>query len=161
MMSDDLSTGGGNHTGATGVTAPDPSPVAGGVERLQFVLPSFPVSFNQLYNIDHRRRLVTLSDAALLWRTRTTPFVKPCRWPGDWFLKLTLTYESPNWLTKAGNMRRCDVQNLEKLVIDTMFNKWGLDDSRLVDVRRLKVYGPREQIQVELERSLVQLTEVG
>lgn len=128
-------------------------------ERLQFVLPSFPISFNQLYRIDHNRRLVVLSDEALLWRTQTIPFVKPCRWPSDWLLSVTLEYQSPNWLTKAKKLRRCDVQNLEKLVIDTLFAKWGWDDSRLVDVIRLKRYGPREQVKVTLERQEVNLSE--
>lgn len=120
-------------------------------ERLQFVLPSFPISFNKLYDVDHNRRHFRLSDQAALWKTRTIPFVKPCRWP-PCLLKITLEYQSPNWFTKAGMPRRVDVQNLEKLVIDTMFAKWGFEDSWLWDVIRLKRYGPREQIHVTLER---------
>jgi Holliday junction resolvase RusA-like endonuclease len=69
-------------------------------------------------------------------------------------LKLTLVYESPSWLTKAGKLRRVDVQNLEKLVIDTLFAKWDTDDSRLVEVVSKKAYGKHEQVQVVLERSL-------
>jgi Holliday junction resolvase RusA-like endonuclease len=72
-------------------------------------------------------------------------------------LKLTLVYESPTWLTKAGKLRRIDVQNLEKLVIDTCFAKWGTDDSRLVEVTSKKAWGRQEQIQVLLERSMVVL----
>ena len=139
------------------------SPAFGGTagdregERLHFVLPSFPISFNKLYDINHNQRKVQLSDSAALWKTRTIPFVKPCRWPQDWLLRLTLEYQSPGWLTKQRKLRRVDVQNLEKLVIDTMFCKWGWDDSRLVDVIRLKRYGPREQILVTLERVIVEL----
>lgn len=124
-------------------------------ERLQFVLPSFPISFNKLYDVDHNRRHVRLSDQAALWKTRTIPFVKPCRW-SPCLLKVTLEYQSPNWFTKAGTPRRIDVQNLEKLVIDTMFAKWGFEDSWLWDVIRLKRYGPREQIYVTLERVTVE-----
>lgn len=126
-------------------------------ERLVFVLPSFPISFNKLYDINHNQRRVRLSDQAALWKTRTIPFVKPCRWPLDWLLAITLVYESPSWLTKAGTVRRVDVQNLEKLVIDTMFAKWGWDDARLVDIVRQKRHGPREQILVTLERAEVEL----
>lgn len=126
-------------------------------ERLQFVLPSFPISFNKLYSIDHGRRLVRLSDEAALWKTRTIPFVKPCRWPEDWLLKLTLRFESPNWYCKNGSLRILDVQNLEKLVIDTIFAKWGWNDTRIVDRDAGKRYGPREQIRVTLERSLINL----
>lgn len=126
-------------------------------ESLSFTLPSFPVSFNRLYTINHLQRKVMLSDEALLWRTRTVPFVKPCRWPIEWLLKLTLVYESPNWVCKNGKLRRVDHQNLEKLVVDTMFAKWGWDDSRLVETVSRKRYGPREQIQVTIERCEVNL----
>lgn len=141
------------------------SPALGGMagtgkddgERLSFVLPTFPVSFNKLYEINHLTRQVRLTDQAALWKTRTIPFVKPCRWPQEWLLSLTLIYESPSWLTKKGTLRRVDVQNLEKLVIDTMFAKWGADDSRLVRIVSEKAWGLREQIKVTLERAQVEL----
>lgn len=130
---------------------------SGSIESLSFVLPSFPISFNQLYEIDHNRRIVRLSDQAALWKTRTIPFVRPCRWPEEWLLKLTLVYESDKWHYKNGNLRRLDIQNLEKLCIDTMFAKWGTDDSRLVEVVSKKTWGAREQILVLLERAVVNL----
>ena len=130
----------------------------GQMETLSFVLPSFPISFNKLYDINHLSRNVRLSDQAALWKTRTIPFVKPCRWPQEWLLKLTLVYESPSWLTKKGKLRRVDVQNLEKLVIDTMFAKWGMDDSRLVEIISSKAYGQREQVRVVLQRVEVDLS---
>jgi hypothetical protein len=126
-------------------------------ERLQFVLPSFPISFNKLYEIDHNRRLVRLTDQAALWKTRTIPFVKPCRWPDTWLLKLTLLYESPNWLTKQRKVRRVDHLNFDKLAVDTLFAKWGWDDSRVIERISLKRYGPREQVQVTLERVELEL----
>lgn len=131
-----------------------------GDEKLQFTLPSFPVSFNRLYYINHNQRKVNLSDDALLWRTRSAPFIKACRWPSDWWLKLTLIYESPNWLTKIGKAKRVDISNFEKLIVDTMFMKWGWDDCRIVSLTSEKRYGQREQIQVTLERARVDLSGV-
>lgn len=126
-------------------------------ESLSFVLPGFPISFNKLYDINHRTRNVRLSDQAALWKTRTIPFVKPCRWPTGWLLDLTLEYESPQWYYKNGSLRRLDVQNLEKLVIDTLFAKWGWDDSRLAQIVSRKRYGIREQIKVTVERAVIDL----
>ena len=125
--------------------------------RLEFVLPSFPVSVNRLYIINHNQRRVTLSDDALLWRTRSAPFVKPWRQGG--LIKLTLEYESPDWYYKNGNFRKLDIQNLEKLLIDTLFMKWGLDDSILAEKVSLKRYGPREQIRVIVEQAGCNLRE--
>jgi hypothetical protein len=121
-------------------------------ERLHFVLPSFPPSVNRLHKIDHVRRLVTLSDEVLLWKTRIVPFIKPCRWAPSGLLKLVLEYESPDWICKNGNLRRKDSHNLDKIVIDSLFSKWGWDDSRLAELVSRKRYGLREQIQVTLER---------
>lgn len=129
-----------------------------GEGRLRFVLPAFPVSVNRIYVINHVQRKVSLSDDALLWRTRTIPFVKPCRWPDEWLLKLTLDFETPDWYAKNGNLRRRDMQNLEKLLIDTLFAKWGWDDSRLAEKVSCKRWGPREQIIVTLERSSLSLS---
>jgi Holliday junction resolvase RusA-like endonuclease len=75
-------------------------------------------------------------------------------------LKLSLVYESPTWLTKEGKLRRVDVQNLDKLVIDTLFAKWDTDDSQLVEVISKKAYGKQERILVLLERAMVTLGRV-
>lgn len=161
-MSINSVTGGGNHEGTLGASVPEPSPVAGGmVKVLSFVLPTFPPSVNRMHLIDHVRRRVGTSDEVLLWRTRTIPFVKPCRWPVEWLLMLTLVYESPDWICKNGKLRRKDSHNLDKLTVDLLFSKWGWGDERVVDLISRKRYGPREQIQVTLERSLISLREVG
>jgi hypothetical protein len=145
-----------------------PAPRGGGAgqgegELIWFTLPSFPPSTNRLHDTNYmiRTGAVRLNDHAALWKTRTIPYVAPCRWPRDWMLKLTLVYESPTWLTKAGKLRRVDVQNLEKLVIDTLFSKWDTDDSRLVEVVSRKAWGRQEQVQVVLERALVKLGRAG
>lgn len=130
---------------------------AGEGESLSFTLPSFPPSINRAQRIDHVRRRVDTSDEVLLWRTRTIPFVKPCRWPVDWLLKLTLVYESPDWICKNGNLRRKDSHNLDKITVDAIFSKWGFDDCRIVELVSKKQYGPREQIQVTIERCEVNL----
>ena len=121
---------------------------------LSFTLPGgFPPGVNKLYDINHLSRSVRLTDQAALWKTRAIPFIKPCRWPDEWLLKLTLVYESDRWLYKNGRLRRIDLDGFLKLTIDTMFSKWGMDDSRLVEISCSKVHGPREQIRVILERA--------
>ena len=77
--------------------------------------------------------------------------MKPCKLSG--LLRITLEYESPDWYYANGNLRKLDVQNLEKLLLDTLFMKWGLDDSILAEKLSYKRYGPREQILVTVERA--------
>ena len=131
---------------------------SGNGDRLCFILPSFPTSVNRIYLINHTFRRVTLSDEALLWRTRTGAFIKPWKYNG--LIKLTLEYESNEWYFKNGKIRKLDLQNLEKLLIDTLFMKWGLDDSILAEKLSYKRYGPREQIRVTVEQASCDLRPV-
>lgn len=120
-------------------------------ERLQFVLPTFPPSINRLYVINHNQRRVFLSDEALLWRTRMSPNILPCKLNYKAY-KLTLLYQSPRWLVKDGGLRKVDHANLDKLVIDTLCSKWGWDDSRLTEVVRRKEWYEWDRIVVILEQ---------
>lgn len=128
-------------------------------EKLIFCLPTFPTSVNRLYLINHNQRRVSLSNDALLWRTRTGPFIKPCKLEG--LLKITLEYESPDWYYGNGKLKKLDVQNLEKLLLDTLFMKWGKDDSILAEKLSYKRYGPREQIRVTVEQATCNLSPVS
>lgn len=128
----------------------------GSGSRLCFILPSFPVSVNRIYYINHNQRRVSLSNDALLWRTRTAPFVKPCKLDG--LLRITLEYESPDWYHKNGKLKRLDVANMEKLLLDTIFLKWGLDDSIIAEKLSYKRYGPREQVKVTVEQATCDLS---
>lgn len=124
---------------------------AGEGQVLRFSLPSFPPSINRLYVIDHNRRRVFLSDEALLWRTHMTPCILPCRLEFDNY-KLTLLYQSPKWLVKDGGLRKMDLCNLDKLVVDTLCAKWGWDDSKLTEVIRRKEWYEWDRIVVTLEQ---------
>jgi Holliday junction resolvase RusA-like endonuclease len=119
-------------------------------ERLCFSLPSLPVSCNRLYTVDHNRRRVFLSDEALLWRTHMAPSILPCRLKFETY-KLTLSYQSPRWLVKSGDLRKIDHSNWDKLVLDTLCSKWGFDDSKLVEVVRRKEWFEYDRIVVTLE----------
>ena len=117
---------------------------------LKFSLPSFPPSINRLYVINHVQRRVFLSDEALLWRTQQTPNIMPCRLGFDCY-KIPYCI-SRRELTKDGRLRKMDLQNLDKLVIDTLFMKWQLDDSLLTEVVRRKEYHEYDRIVVILEQ---------
>lgn len=119
--------------------------------RLRFSLPSFPPSINRLYVVNHNQRRVFLSDEALLWKTRMTPNILPCRLRFDYY-KLTLLYQSPRWLVANGDLRKMDLTNLDKLCIDTLCAKWLFDDSRLTEVVRRKEWYEIDRIKVILEQ---------
>lgn len=131
--------------------APGGSAGQGEGERLQFVLPSFPPSVNRLYLINHAQRKVSLSDEALLWRTRVTPCILPCKLDFEAY-KLTLIYQSPRWLLKDGGLRKADVSNMDKLTIDTLCAKWQFDDSKLTEVIRRKEWYEWDRVVVILEQ---------
>jgi len=44
--------------------------------------------------------------------------------------KLSISIQD-NWWCKNGNIKRKDIQNLDKLLIDAMFEKFGADDCQV------------------------------
>lgn len=117
------------------------------------VLLGLPGSLNQIYELNRhdsglpRRRLKA---EWALWKSRAKPLVPLCNFPADCFFKVEMWFESPSWWCKNGSLRRRDVDNLEKLVLDTIFEKLDRDDSRVICKISHKVVGPDDQVTIIL-----------
>lgn len=61
-----------------------------------------------------------------------------------------LEYHSPTWITKAGKVRKKDVENYKKGLIDplTNFYKDVFDDAQIFDLRSKKIYSQLEYVDV-------------
>ena len=94
-----------------------------------FLVPMLPVSVNQLYMINHRQRSVYLNPKALLFKSQA----KMCMPPKPGWLKADTKVELlmvifSNLYYKNGKVKKFDLQNLEKIVIDAVSEKYGHDD---------------------------------
>ena len=56
-----------------------------------------------------------------------------------------------NWLTKKGEVKRKDIANREKFLIDSVFNALGIDDKMIYEHTSMKVQGEDECAIVNIE----------
>jgi len=94
-----------------------------------FLIPTVPISVNEIYQINHRQRRVYLHPKALLFKTQAKMFMPP---KPPWLKERTKLYLMiiifNNLYFKNGNVRKYDLQNLEKILIDAISEKYGHDD---------------------------------
>lgn len=95
----------------------------------QFRIPSLPPSVNALYCVNHAQRKIFLKPEVRLWKTQAKLFMPKLPDPVDthmFKLEATFTY---NWIFKNGAIRKFDTQNMMKVLIDAVSERYGFDDS--------------------------------
>lgn len=55
-----------------------------------------------------------------------------------------------NWYHKNGNVRKLDIQNLEKILIDAIAEKYGFEDSRIFEKACKKASFDKEAVEVSV-----------
>lgn len=61
-------------------------------------------------------------------------------------LKVCIEYSGPDssWFTKAGDIRKIDVENRHKTLIDGVFKFLDLEDSQIFEINIKKAFGGKE-----------------
>ena len=119
--------------------------------ELIFSLPSLPPSMNSVYQIIYSQRRIEMKPEVRLWKSRAKGFIPVWRIEEGEELDLEFKMEG-NWLYKNGKPKRMDVQNLLKVVIDALCEKWGVDDSRVREIRAVRVQGEMERVVIAARR---------
>lgn len=102
---------------------------------LEVKIPTLPPSVNAVYApvsvgpTTSRRgfNTIRMKKEATTWIQQATLFLPPVKLPKDSRFRMELAYHS-NWYTKEGKPKIRDVRNYEKLVSDTIFRRYGLND---------------------------------
>lgn len=121
--------------------------------ELIFTLPSLPPSSNAIYQVIYSQRRIEMKPEVRLWKSRAKAFIPTWPIPEGEELDLEFRMEG-NWLYKNGKPKRMDVQNLLKVVIDALCEKWGVDDSRVRQIRAVRVQGEMERVVVSAKRGV-------
>ena len=67
--------------------------------------------------------------------------------------KLSLTVEIfENWYTKKGAVRKKDLANREKFLIDSIFKSLGLDDSFIFEHKMFKIQSNEEKVKILISK---------
>lgn len=105
---------------------------------ITFRIDGLPPSYNRMFNINYNFREIYLSDEARHFKTKVkfaVPFFSVTT--ADTY-GMDIEYHS-NFKTKCGKNKKIDTHNCDKLLIDAIFEKLGIDDSYLWERREKKI----------------------
>jgi len=60
-------------------------------------------------------------------------------------LSVEIDLHAPDWFTKGGFVRKKDLANFEKTLVDCVFTALGLHDALIFELRMRKVVGPTQK----------------
>lgn len=121
-------------------------------ECIKFTIPLMPPSMNSLYQIIFSMKQVQLKPEIRLWKTQAKQFIPP--WKPSGKSKLGWLYFNADIYTevyfKNGKVRKLDLQNLEKCLIDCVCEKLGIGDEFIFEKHTRKLGGEKDRIEVEI-----------
>lgn len=118
--------------------------------QCQFTVPALPPSYNVHFKINYGSRQIYLSNTARAFKNLTKYSMPPTDFKEDSRFKMEMEYHG-RWHYKNGKVKRKDIQNLDKILIDAIFERIGCDDSRLWEIKGTKVEDVCENTLVRLE----------
>ena len=116
---------------------------------IQFEIPLLPESVNRAYTIDTRRKTLVLTRRAWKKKSDMHIFIPRIEIGPDQLFRLEFEYHMDCYFQNK-NWRRIDAHNFDKMLIDVISEKLGIDDSRLVEWRGQKVQSTEEKVVVRL-----------
>ena len=127
--------------------------------HMNFFIPSLPPSMNAIYQIIFQARIVQLKPEVRAWKTevkKDIPLWRPVLGEGtDGTLWIKMVFVG-DWYTKKGKVRKVDLSNLEKVVVDAICEKVGIDDSFVWKVEKRKEQGTENRgIRVSMGLNIV------
>lgn len=120
-------------------------------ELVKFTIPFFPISCNSLYGISSKRGRVQvfLKGEARSFKEKAKLFMPMRTVSPSHLFKLEIKVLAP-WMTQKGNVKKQDIQNLEKILIDAISEKYEFEDSRVWKKNCEKVESEKEEVEVKL-----------
>lgn len=120
-----------------------------GKDFIRFVVPLSPVSCNSLYNVMFHLKQVQLKPEIRLWKTQVKQFVPVWKTERTGYLYFNADMYTET-LFKNGKVRKLDLQNMEKALIDAICEKLGLSDEFIFQKFTRKIQAEKDKIEVEM-----------
>lgn len=101
-------------------------------KSVTFRLPSTPPSMNSIYNVLYHTRSVAMKPEVRAYKTQMKMFVPKMTVGTD--AKVCMSFEVvQDWFFKNGKLKKQDVHNMSKVLVDLVAEKMGFDDSQVWD----------------------------
>lgn len=119
---------------------------------IRFTIPMIPPSVNALYNVIFSLKKVELKPEVRLWKSKAKEFVPVWKQKGKsvsgWLYFKADVYTQVYF--KNGKVRKLDLQNLEKCLIDAVCEKLGIGDEFIFEKYARKIDSDEDKIEVEI-----------
>lgn len=109
-----------------------------------FKVPGRCPSYNMSFKINYGLRQTYLTREARQFKEKVVIYSPPISVPEDRLLILEIKVVQ-SWIYKNKKLRKQDVQNMDKLIIDGLCKKLGIDDSFVQKSTIEKVHSPTEE----------------
>lgn len=110
---------------------------------ISFRIEGIPPSYNKHLNINYNFREVYLSREAKQFKNLIKMSIPPATISTLNVYSMEVEYHS-NFKYKNGKNKKIDLQNMDKLLIDAIFEKLGVDDSYLWQLNHKKIQNDTE-----------------
>lgn len=112
-------------------------------KSVSFRLPSPPPSMNSIYNVLYHQRTVAMKPEVRAYKTQMKFFVPKMTVGTD--AKVSMSFEVvQDWFFKNGKLKKQDVHNMSKVLVDLVAEKMGFDDSQVWDFDMHKTDSKKE-----------------
>jgi len=118
-------------------------------KSIRFQIPSLPSSINQIYAINFGQRHIFLRPEVKRWKTDMKVYIPKWKPSDTGYIRVDIDIYS-NWFYKNGKVKRADLQNLEKVLIDTICEKIGIDDKFIFYKNSKKIQADEDRIDVQM-----------
>lgn len=97
---------------------------------VEFRLPAPPPSMNAIYNILYFKRRVEMKPEVRAYKNQAKMYVPPFDTLKEDKVGISMAV-AQDWFFKNGAMKKQDVQNMAKVLVDVVSEKMGFDDSQV------------------------------
>ena len=114
-------------------------------------IPLLPTSMNKLYAINYRTRSVYMTHEARTFKSQMKMFISA--YPVSINDKLSFSLDVyTNWYHGNGNLKKSDIQNLIKVVVDSVAERLGFNDAQVFSFSANKIQSIENYCTVTLEK---------
>lgn len=114
---------------------------------ISFKIDGLPPSYNKSFKVNYSFREIYLSPEVRVYKTKVK-FLCPHLTVTDTDkLRITIMYNH-DWHYKNGKIRKKDIQNLDKILIDSIASRLNFDDSQFFEVHLFKVQNDKESFTI-------------
>lgn len=120
--------------------------------RKSWRIPMVPPSMNKLYAINYRTKSVYMTPEARDFKSKAKLFMTSMTVSSCDRFTLQLDVHT-NWLCKNGSIRKADIHNMIKVVVDAVSERLGFDDAQVFSFSANKIQSTDNYCEVTLEKT--------